>query len=185
MRDQFLVGNDRCPICSGHHPINAPCFLSTNWIPMEKTPMTTDYAKLVEGMKFSRSVLSDPYYRERMQEYIDAIEALVKNEDHCLALRHQLEAAEAEVEALVKERDEYLQFWKNNAEACEAAEAEVAKLKEALTKIANQDEPRPIVAKFRGDGMPSKHDKCGHNRYHYEDCGECISAFARRALEGK
>lgn len=43
-----------------------------------------------------------------------------------------LEAMAGEVERLKSQRDEYLQFWKNNAEACEAAEAERDRLKAAL-----------------------------------------------------
>jgi len=39
---EFLTGNPRCPICAGHHPVKAPCFLSTNWIPLEKTPMADE-----------------------------------------------------------------------------------------------------------------------------------------------
>lgn len=52
--------------------------------------------------------------------------------------RHALEAMAGEVERLKSQRDEYLQFWKNNAEACEAAEAERDRLKAALQKIARQ-----------------------------------------------
>ena len=40
--DGFLTGNPRCSICAGHHPVNARCFLSTNWVPLEKTPMADE-----------------------------------------------------------------------------------------------------------------------------------------------
>jgi len=47
-----------------------------------------------------------------------------------------IEAQAAEIARLKAERDEYLQFWKNNAEAYEAAEAEVVRMLEgALKKI--------------------------------------------------
>lgn len=61
---------------------------------------------------------------------------------------------------------------------------EVARMREALEKIANGDEPRPLGKQWRADTKPSKNDKCVHDRWMYEDCGECVAEVAREALRG-
>lgn len=66
--------------------------------------------------------------------------------------------------------------------ASEAARDAAIAMREALTKIAEGDEPRPVGKTWNTDGTPSKHDKCIHDVWIYEDCGECVSEFARRAL---
>ncbi len=53
---------------------------------------------------------------------------------------------------------------------------------EALRTIANGDEPRPVGKVWRVDGRSSKNDKCIHDRWMYDDCGECIAEVARRVL---
>lgn len=68
------------------------------------------------------------------------------------------------------------------AAALRASQAEIARLKEALDKIAQGDVKRTVAVPWRE--TPSKHDKCPHSLMMYEDCGECIADFARAALKG-
>ena len=49
---------------------------------------------------------------------------------------------------------------------------------EALNRIAEGDEPRPLGKRWRADGAPSKHDQCVHGTWMYETCGDCISNYA-------
>lgn len=53
----------------------------------------------------------------------------------------------------------------------------------ALSRIAEGDEPRPVSTSWFPDGRASKHDKCAHDVWMYEDCGNCVSDFARAALK--
>ena len=60
------------------------------------------------------------------------------------------------------------------------------KLRDALQRIADGDVDRESAVKFRTDGKYSKNDKCKHGLFMYEECGQCLSDFARAALkEGK
>jgi len=64
-------------------------------------------------------------------------------------------------------------------------ESRIEKLEAALRNIAEGDIPRIIKIPFRDDGQSSKHDRCEHGQWFYEDCGCCIEDYARKALEGK
>lgn len=57
------------------------------------------------------------------------------------------------------------------------------KLLTTLKTIAEGDEPRPIGKVWNSDGKPSKHDKCIHDRWMYEDCGQCVAEFAQSAID--
>ena len=61
----------------------------------------------------------------------------------------------------------------------------IEKLEAALRNIAEGDISRTVKIPFRDDGKPSKHDRCEHGQWFYEDCGCCIEDYARKALEGK
>ena len=61
----------------------------------------------------------------------------------------------------------------------------IEKLEAALKNIAEGDIPRTVKIPFRDDGQSSKHDRCEHGQWFYEDCGCCIEDYARKALEGK
>lgn len=102
---EFLTGNPRCPICAGHHPVKAPCFFSTNWVPLEKTPMAgfgwgflakdAPWAVLkaqVMAMNVGGEVMSE--YDKLLKE-LELVPSPVRN------------AAGLAIEALVKERDDY------------------------------------------------------------------------------
>jgi hypothetical protein len=54
----------------------------------------------------------------------------------------------------------------------------LTKALEALERIAQGDHDRPVAKPFRDDGKPSKHDRCPHGAYLYEDCGGCVAEFA-------
>lgn len=56
--------------------------------------------------------------------------------------------------------------------------------REALQKIAHLDVPRPVAVQYMPD-RPSKHDKCAHDVWMYDECGNCISDFATEALKGQ
>lgn len=59
--------------------------------------------------------------------------------------------------------------------------ARVTELEAALATIIDGDVPRPIGEYWFPDHKPSKHDKCTHGVWMYEDCGNCIAEFAIRA----
>jgi len=65
------------------------------------------------------------------------------------------------------------------------AASRIEKLETALRSIAEGDIPRTVKIAFRDDGQSSKHDRCEHGQWFYEDCGCCIEDYARKALEGK
>ena len=67
----------------------------------------------------------------------------------------------------------------------EVYQKRVEKLEAALQNIAEGDIPRTVKIPFRDDGQSSKHDRCEHGQWFYEDCGCCIGDYARNALEGK
>ncbi len=67
----------------------------------------------------------------------------------------------------------------------EEAASRIEKLEAALRNIAEGDIPRTVKIPFRDDGQSSKHDRCEHGQWLYEDCGCCIEDYARKALEGK
>jgi hypothetical protein len=64
-------------------------------------------------------------------------------------------------------------------------EARIEKLEAALRNIAEGDIPRTVKIPFRDDGQSSKHDRCEHGQWFYEDCGCCIEDYARKALDAK
>jgi len=64
-------------------------------------------------------------------------------------------------------------------------ERRIEKLEAALKNISEGDIPRTVKIPFRDDGQSSKHDRCEHGQWFYEDCGCCIEDYARKALEGK
>jgi hypothetical protein len=63
------------------------------------------------------------------------------------------------------------------------AELERDKLKEAMENISNGDVPRNRAKPWAKDGSPSKHDRCEHDRWFYEDCDTCTSNYAQSVLE--
>lgn len=63
------------------------------------------------------------------------------------------------------------------------AAAEIERLRAALERIASLDVPRPVGHTFRADGVASKHDKCWHGVTMSDECGVCLSNYARTALE--
>ena len=68
---------------------------------------------------------------------------------------------------------------------CDEAASRIEKLEAALRNIAEGDISRTVKTPFRDDGQRSKHDRCEHGQWFYEDCGCCIEDYARKALEGK
>jgi hypothetical protein len=70
-------------------------------------------------------------------------------------------------------------------EAMRKAAARVEQLEAALRDIAGLNVPRPVGHTFREDGVASKHDKCWHGEYMYDECGPCLAAHARATLEAK
>jgi hypothetical protein len=64
-------------------------------------------------------------------------------------------------------------------------EDRIEKLEAALKNISEGDIPRKVKIPFRDDGQSSKHDRCEHGQWFYEDCGCCIEDYARKALEKK
>jgi hypothetical protein len=75
--------------------------------------------------------------------------------------------------------DEY--DWHGDIEL-EAA-SRIEKLEAALRNIAEGNIPRTVKTPFRDDGQSSKHDRCEHGQWFYEDCGCCIEDYARKEIE--
>lgn len=65
----------------------------------------------------------------------------------------------------------------------ERLSAENARLREALTNIADEAAPKMHAYPWRDDGMPSKHDKCPHGNWMYENCESCVAEYASAALK--
>jgi hypothetical protein len=68
---------------------------------------------------------------------------------------------------------------------CDYYRDRIEKLEAALRNIAEGDIPRTVKIRFRDDGQSSKHDRCEHGQWFYEDCGCCVEDYARKALEVK
>jgi len=62
---------------------------------------------------------------------------------------------------------------------------EIELLRAALVALRDGCETRPVGVRYREDGQPSKHDKCIHGVWMYEDCGQCVSLFVEAALAQK
>ena len=61
----------------------------------------------------------------------------------------------------------------------------IEKLEAALRAIGALDIPRPVAVSYRDDGQPSKHDRCPHDRWMYDECAHCVADYAKKALERK
>lgn len=61
----------------------------------------------------------------------------------------------------------------------------IEKLEAALRNIAEGDIPRTVKIPFCDDGQSSKHDRCEHGQWFYEDCGCCVEDYARKALNAE
>ena len=70
------------------------------------------------------------------------------------------------------------------ADRIEALTAENERLREALAKIADGTMPRPLGEPWRMDMTSSKHDRCVHGAWMYEQCEGCIDAFIASVLGG-
>lgn len=94
-----------------------------------------------------------------------------------------LAAINLELQAEITRLRELLRISSAMEEDAAALLSDRTALIEALTKIAEGDEPRPVGEYWRGECIPSKHDKCIHGVWINEDCGNCVSEFARTTLE--
>jgi phage shock protein A len=109
-----------------------------------------------------------------METAADRIEAL---EGEIKQLKHELDVAERACEKAIITATEA------EYRAAEA-EAREAWLRVALEKIEQGDYER-IGRNFYNTitRTPSKHDTCWHGEAYWDDCGNCCSSFARKALE--
>jgi len=80
--------------------------------------------------------------------------------------------------------DGYWTPWHIAAARIAALNAEVARLRAALAKIADGTMPRPLGEPWRMDMTSSKHDRCVHGAWMYEPCEGCIDAFIASVLGG-
>lgn len=62
------------------------------------------------------------------------------------------------------------------------SDSETDRLRTAMKRISEGDWPRQRAKIYRQDGQFSKHDECPHGRRMWEDCDECLSAYARSVL---
>jgi hypothetical protein len=65
------------------------------------------------------------------------------------------------------------------------AASRIKKLRAALRNISEGDILRTAKTQFRDDEEPSKHDRCEHGHWMYEECACCVEDYARKVLEGK
>ena len=70
------------------------------------------------------------------------------------------------------------------ADRIEDLTAENERLRAALAKIADGTMPRPLGEPWRMDMTSSKHDRCVHGAWMYEQCEGCIDAFIASVLGG-
>lgn len=70
-------------------------------------------------------------------------------------------------------------IWQDHARAMEAQRDELAGV---LNVIRCGAYPRPAETIWRKDGRHSKHDKCPHHRFMYDDCASCVEDYASTAL---
>jgi len=82
----------------------------------------------------------------------------------CVELETQLEAANAERDAM---------------------QAEVDRLKGGIRTAIESDESFQRHTIFRTDGMHSKHDLCVHGNPQYNDCVDCVTDYLESLLEQK
>ena len=88
-------------------------------------------------------------------------------------------------QALNRQHDVYAAAREEYRKKIAEQAAEIERLRAALERIASLDVPRPVGHTFRADGVASKHDKCWHGVTMSDECGVCLSNYARAALEGK
>lgn len=67
-------------------------------------------------------------------------------------------------------------------EAVAVERERIERLDRALTAIMEGDVPRAVGKVYRRDGVSSKHDRCTHDEWMYNDCGTCIAEFAATAI---
>ena len=53
----------------------------------------------------------------------------------------------------------------------------------ALRNISEYDIPRPVAHHWHDNGQPSKHDKCIHNLFMWEECPSCMAQYADDVLQ--
>ena len=89
------------------------------------------------------------------------------------------------VERLLNPANVFYEYAADKGVILREAADEIERLREALRMIADGDVPRQHVLIWRTDGQYSKHDKCPHEKWMYDDCDECVASFARAALGEK
>lgn len=57
------------------------------------------------------------------------------------------------------------------------------RIRAGVRKIIAGDYHRDVEYPYRIDGAPSKHDRCKHNGYFWEDCSGCITDALVKLLE--
>ena len=125
--------------------------------------MSKDIVQRLRG----RSTLSDMSLEAVMEASADRIEALEAEVADLKADNARIN--NAKMDALLK---------------AEAAEAQASRMRDALEKIVQGDYPRSGRNFYDATTRtPSKHDTCGHGKAYWDDCGNCCSSFARKALD--
>lgn len=106
---------------------------------------------------------------------------------HDAIMRGEWDEASDEIQAFARHRAAVLSPADGDAGVELSAEtancSRAAVIEDALRKIAEGDEPRPVGTSWFPDGRISKHDKCTHGIWMYETCGNCIAEFALAALD--
>lgn len=54
---------------------------------------------------------------------------------------------------------------------------------ERAAKVLEEGYEMDVAIPYYEDGNPSKHDKCSHDKYHWEDCEGCALAAIRKLME--
>jgi Na+/phosphate symporter len=118
--------------------------------------------------------LTDKWH-ESVKHYEDRIEKL---EDTIEVMQHQLKELQWSFDC----KDD---LHKQDYERMKKYLDRIEKLEAALRNIAEGDIPRTVKIPFRDDGQSSKHDRCEHGQWFYEDCGCCVEDYARKALDAE
>jgi uncharacterized coiled-coil protein SlyX len=139
----------------------------------------TDYETIRKDIYESFHDTFHKLYISELKDQISDKDEVITANDHVIAEQQaeiqQLRADLAHADAKGQENDKLL--WgtiKDNE-----------RLRAALVALRDGCETRPVGVRYREDGQPSKHDKCIHGVWMYEDCGQCVSLFVEAALAQK
>ena len=92
------------------------------------------------------------------------------------------EAVEQMAQACVQSESLASRFDFKLAATLRAQAKHIAELETAITNVLSGDYPVEIQDYWREDKAYSKHDKCKHGQWRYDDCGSCVDEYLQAIL---